>query len=29
MHGDALKGFIIAGADKKFHRAMARTEGDP
>jgi sialate O-acetylesterase len=28
MHGDALKGFIIAGADKKFHRAMARMEGD-
>jgi sialate O-acetylesterase len=27
-HGDSLKGFSIAGADKKFHRAVARIDGD-
>lgn len=27
-HGQALKGFSIAGADRKFHRAVARIEGD-
>ena len=27
-HGQYLKGFTIAGADKKFHRATARIEGD-
>lgn len=28
IHEDALKGFSIAGADKKFHSAVARVEGD-
>ena len=28
MHGDALNGFIIAGADKKFVRATARIDGN-
>jgi len=28
VHGDSLNGFTIAGADKKFHRATARIEGD-
>ncbi len=28
MHGDALKGFAIAGTDRKFHWADARIEGD-
>jgi len=28
VHGDSLTGFTIAGADKKFHRATARIEGD-
>ena len=27
-HGDALRGFSIAGDDKKFHRAVARIDGD-
>jgi sialate O-acetylesterase len=27
-HGDALKGFSIAGADRKFHWAKARIEGE-
>lgn len=27
-HGETLQGFSIAGADKKFHRATARIEGD-
>jgi sialate O-acetylesterase len=27
-HGEKLQGFSIAGADQKFHRAMARIEGD-
>ena len=28
IHGDVLQGFIVAGADKKFHQGMARIEGD-
>ena len=28
VHGDYLQGFAIAGADKKFHRATARIEGN-
>lgn len=28
VHGESLKGFSIAGADKKFHWADARIEGD-
>ena len=28
IHGQYLQGFTIAGADKKFHRASARIEGD-
>ena len=28
VHGEYLKGFAIAGEDKKFHRATARIEGD-
>jgi sialate O-acetylesterase len=28
VHGEYLQGFAIAGADKKFHRATARIEGD-
>jgi sialate O-acetylesterase len=28
IHGDLLKGFSIAGADRKFHRAVARVAGD-
>lgn len=27
-HGDSLQGFTIAGADKKFHRASARIDGN-
>jgi sialate O-acetylesterase len=27
-HGGALQGFSIAGDDKKFHRAVARIDGD-
>jgi sialate O-acetylesterase len=28
MHGETLQGFTIAGADKKFHRGVARIEGN-
>jgi sialate O-acetylesterase len=28
VQGDVLRGFTLAGADKKFHRATARIEGD-
>ena len=28
IHGDALNGFTVAGRDRKFHRAVARIEGD-
>jgi sialate O-acetylesterase len=27
-HGETLRGFTIAGPDKNFHRAIARTDGD-